>query len=79
MSMIHVYTCRCTDVNTRVAAYDLVVELCTGCYENFAMVAKQLITMHHKANPQIAKEWEVSGCGQNGREILAFFLSFFFF
>ena len=50
---------RCIDVATRVAAYDLLVELCTGCYENLSMVAKQLINMHHKPDHQLVKEWEV--------------------
>lgn len=55
---------RCSDVGARVSAYELLVELCTDCYDNFATVAKQLISMHHKSDPQIAKEWEVSGRDQ---------------
>lgn len=46
-------------MGARVAAYDLLVELCTDNYHTYSMVVKQLVTMHHKSNPQIAKEWEV--------------------
>ena len=43
------------------------MELSTGCHENFRSVAKQLITMHHSEDPQIAKEWEVRE-GERERE-----------
>lgn len=65
---------RCSDVSARVAAYDLLVELCTGCYDNFALIAKRLITMHHKPNPQITKEWEVrvqSSSGECGEKFFS--------
>ena len=42
-----------------MAAYDLLVELATCCYDNLSLIAEQLITMHHQPDPQIAKEWEV--------------------
>ena len=65
-----VCVCRCMEVPTRVAAYDLLVTLCSGSYENFSSVATQLISMHHKSDPQIAKEWEVgmAGIGSGGRD-----------
>lgn len=54
---------RCTEVGSRVAAYDLLVELSSGCYSNFELITTQLVSMHHRPDPQIAKEWEVcDGC-----------------
>lgn len=50
---------RCSERLSRVSAYDLIVELCTGCYENLVLVVRQLVSMHHQENPQLAKEWEV--------------------
>ena len=55
-------TPRCTDVASRVAAFDLIVELCLGCYDNLAFAATQLIQLHHLENPDMAKEWEVCVC-----------------
>ena len=63
----HTHTHRCNQVNAREAAYSLLVELASGCYDNLASVAQQLITMHHQENSQIAKEWEVGGEGWRGR------------
>ena len=53
---------RCTEVGSRVAAYDLLVELSSGCYSNFELITTRLISMHHRPDPQIAKEWEVCVC-----------------
>ena len=53
---------RCTEIGSRVAAYDLLVELSSGCYNNFELITTQLISMHHQPDPQIAKEWEVCVC-----------------
>lgn len=54
---------RCAEVGSRVAAYDLLVELSSGCYSNFELITTQLVSMHHRPDPQIAKEWEVcDGC-----------------
>ena len=50
---------RCTDLFSRVAAFDLIVELCSGCYDNLVLAASQLINLHHVENPDMAKEWEV--------------------
>ncbi len=50
---------RCSEQLSRVAAYDLLVELCTDCYDNLVLVVRQLASMHHQENPQLAKEWEV--------------------
>ena len=52
-------TTSCTEVVSRVAAYDLLVELASGCYSNFELITTQLVSMHHRPDPQIAKEWEV--------------------
>ena len=57
---------RCSEVASRVAAYDLLVELCRGCYDNLVAVAEQLVTLHHHDRPQFAKEWEVGREGGGG-------------
>ena len=51
---------RCTEPQSRIAAYMLLVELCRSCHDNLVAVAKQLVKLHHHDNPQFAKEWEVS-------------------
>eukprot|EP00731_Ephydatia_muelleri_P019119 Em0011g1159a len=53
---------RCTDLFSRVAAFDLIVELCSGCYDNLVLAASQLINLHHVENPDMAKEWECVMC-----------------
>ena len=50
---------RCSDSFSRIAAYDLLVELSDGCVHNLTEVCKELIHMHHQANPDLANEWEV--------------------
>ena len=52
-------TIRCTEVVSRIAAYELLVELSFGCYSNYELITTQLVSMHHRPDPQIAKEWEV--------------------
>ena len=42
-----------------MAAYDLLVELATGCSENLVYIVSQLISMHHIGDPGTLKEWEV--------------------
>ena len=51
---------RCTEPQSRIAAYMLVVELCRSHHDNLVAIAKQLVKLHHHDNPQFAKEWEVS-------------------
>ena len=43
-----------------MAAYELLVELSSGCYDNFELITTQLVSMHHRPDPRIVKEWEVS-------------------
>ena len=50
---------RCSEPHSRVAAYNVLIELCRDCHENLVAVAKQLVKLHHHDNPQFAKEWEV--------------------
>ena len=46
---------------SRVAAYNLLVELADGCLDNLKAIAYELIKLHHTDQPRNAKEWEVSG------------------
>ena len=35
------------------------MELSSDCYGNFELITSHLVSMHHRPDPQIAKEWEV--------------------
>ena len=50
---------KCCQPESRLAAYALIIELVTDCKENIEAVVKQLISMHHRFNPDLAKEFEV--------------------
>lgn len=50
---------RCSSPESRVAAYEVLVELSTGCPENMETTVKHLLTMHHNVKPELAKEYEV--------------------
>lgn len=50
---------KCSQSESRLAAYALLLELVLECKENLEAVVKQLISMHHRYNPDLAKEFEV--------------------
>lgn len=50
---------RCSTPESRVAAYEVLVELANGCLDNLSEICRELIDMHHQNNPETAKEWEV--------------------
>ncbi|ELT87807.1 hypothetical protein CAPTEDRAFT_215538 [Capitella teleta] len=49
---------KCSNEDSRSAAYSLLVELANGCAPNLSEICNELIEMHHQPNPEIAKEWE---------------------
>ncbi|XP_014661859.1 PREDICTED: ubiquitin carboxyl-terminal hydrolase 24-like [Priapulus caudatus] len=49
---------KCSGLESRVAAYQVLVELCTGCLQNQQLVSGHLINMHHKLATDIGNEWE---------------------
>ncbi|XP_013409431.2 ubiquitin carboxyl-terminal hydrolase 24-like [Lingula anatina] len=49
---------RCGSPESRVAAYQLLVELANECAENLQDICRQLLNMHHRHNPDTAQEWE---------------------
>lgn len=51
---------KCSRSESRLAAYALIIELVFECKENLETVVKQLISMHHRYNPDLAKEFEVN-------------------
>lgn len=53
------YIFRCKSLESRIAAFEVLTELATGCPENMEKIAKQLISMHHSMKPELAKEYEV--------------------
>lgn len=53
------YIYRCKSPDSRVSAYEVLVELATGCPENMEKIAKQLLSMHHYVKPELSKEYEV--------------------
>ena len=57
---IYFYGFRCSMSESRIAAYDLLVELATGDVENMRMICKELISVHHATpHSEMANQWEV--------------------
>ncbi len=65
---------RCSASISRVAAYNVLVELADGCIANFVELCKELVTMHHQPNPDLANEWEVCLPNIKVRSYLVFIL-----
>ena len=51
---------RCSNSESRVAAYDILTELAHGNLDNMATISHELTGMHHQPNPELASQWEVS-------------------
>ncbi|XP_052775472.1 ubiquitin carboxyl-terminal hydrolase 24-like isoform X3 [Mya arenaria] len=49
---------RCSNTDSRVAAYELITELARGSLSNLQDVCRQLTEMHHQPNVDCANEWE---------------------
>ncbi|XP_070563005.1 ubiquitin carboxyl-terminal hydrolase 24-like isoform X2 [Ptychodera flava] len=49
---------KCSTVESRIAAFEILVVLANGCLENLQDISDQLLTMHHQPDPSSAKEWE---------------------
>lgn len=50
---------RCSDSESRVAAYDVLVELANDNLENLRKISRELVNMHHMPNPELANQWDV--------------------
>jgi ubiquitin carboxyl-terminal hydrolase 9/24 len=48
----------CSSGPTLMAAFDLLVGLCTGCVPNMKLVAQMLIEMFHSDKEDVLVEWE---------------------
>lgn len=57
---------RCSTVNSRLAAYEVLVMLADSSPSNLQLITKELLSMHHQLDPALSKEFDVS--------IQAFFL-----
>ena len=51
---------RCSSVESRTAAYEVLAELANGCLKNLELICNELVSMHHLADPDLANEWDVS-------------------
>lgn len=49
---------KCSQHESRRAAFELLTELCNNSPHNLQMVCKQLLAMHHQSNPDCANQWE---------------------
>ncbi|XP_077980970.1 ubiquitin carboxyl-terminal hydrolase 24-like [Glandiceps talaboti] len=49
---------KCSTVESRTAAFEILVVLADGCLDNLLEISKQILTMHHQQDPSSAKEWE---------------------
>ena len=53
------YLNRCNNTDSRVAAYELIIELANRSLGNLKNVCSQLIEMHHLPNLDCTNDWEV--------------------
>ena len=56
----HNFSPKCTGIESRLAAYKLLVNLTTSCISNMKTIVQLLISLHHQLNPEAVKEVEVS-------------------
>ncbi|XP_050400806.1 ubiquitin carboxyl-terminal hydrolase 24 isoform X1 [Patella vulgata] len=49
---------KCSNTESRVAAYELLTELADDCLVNLQQICKELIQMHHQPNNIGANEWD---------------------
>lgn len=59
---------RCASVDVRGAAYEMLTELARDCADNWRLVADLLTDLHHRPDAELAKQWDVSGLGLEGKE-----------
>lgn len=50
---------KCSTSESRLAAYDVLVELARHCEANLTLVVEELIDLHHRPLPEKQSEWEV--------------------
>ena len=51
---------RCSTVNSRLAAYEVLVMLADSSPSNLQIITKELLSMHHQPDPALTKEFDVS-------------------
>ncbi|XP_070196439.1 ubiquitin carboxyl-terminal hydrolase 24-like isoform X2 [Littorina saxatilis] len=49
---------KCSLHESRLAAFELLTELCNNCPHNLTLVCRQLLAMHHQHNTDCGNEWE---------------------
>lgn len=57
--MVKLFDCRCSESESRIAAYEVLVELAHENLANMRTISHELIRMHHQSNPKMATQWEV--------------------
>ncbi|XP_064624443.1 ubiquitin carboxyl-terminal hydrolase 24-like isoform X2 [Lineus longissimus] len=55
---MHDFEPKCSGLDSRVAAYQLLTEVASGCLDNLQLISKSLLYRHHQVNPDCANEWE---------------------
>lgn len=50
----------CSTVNSRLAAYEVLVMLADSSPSNLQIITKELLSMHHQPDPALTKEFDVS-------------------
>uniref|UniRef100_A0A452VAW7 Ubiquitin specific peptidase 24 n=1 Tax=Ursus maritimus TaxID=29073 RepID=A0A452VAW7_URSMA len=51
---------KCSTVNSRLAAYEVLVMLADSSPSNLQIITKELLSMHHQPDPALTKEFDVS-------------------
>ena len=54
------YLIRCSTSESRIEAYQVLVELANNCPENMQEICLELTSMHHHSNTSADNQWEVS-------------------
>ncbi|KAH0618572.1 hypothetical protein JD844_017919, partial [Phrynosoma platyrhinos] len=49
---------KCSTVNSRLAAYEVLVMLADSSPSNLQLITKELLSMHHQADPALSKEFD---------------------
>uniref|UniRef100_A0AAY5EM52 UBA domain-containing protein n=1 Tax=Electrophorus electricus TaxID=8005 RepID=A0AAY5EM52_ELEEL len=57
---LHDFHPKCSTVSSRLAAYEVLVMLADSSLTNLQLITRELLCMHHQADPSLTKEFDVS-------------------
>ncbi|XP_028817088.1 ubiquitin carboxyl-terminal hydrolase 24 isoform X1 [Denticeps clupeoides] len=54
----HDFHPKCSSVSSRLAAYEVLVMLADSSFANLQLITRELLSMHHQADPSLTKEFD---------------------